>query len=577
LEFYYLQKKIIVIERFQELAIPWIVANVSKFLGKRRFRRINPDQAPSMTDIVIIEQKKGIIKSVEYSPQSNVTPVATEVDHNRRMIIEEEQVKPVPSKEIKSDTAQNNQISAQPDRVRRKSFGTEEVNPVPSNDFNSNTAQVNRVRRNSAGTEDVKPVHRNETISNQTTVQSDRGRRKSFGAEESISASRRHTEEFHVKPVTRRSSLAVDDQAFHHLRTSHTSINNSASTTDVGSHFGGARSQGATPRILSASDIKIKSATSSRGKLSENENKKSSYSLNRVKTLSQDIFGSGFKLGWTKSKSMTVMDSEEILRLPQYYRDDNLNASEGIRDEYAQKVIQYGYIALFAACFPIAPIFALMNNIYEVRGDAFKLLMVYQRPIPLQAENIGVWEQIIKMISWLSVLTNSAYIAFISPAFFNLFLTGYSYGTQYAIRLGFVLGFHYAVVILVQLFTTVLPVMPKSVELAMNRQAYLERVSADKDLEERDEDFVDESDDNVGQEDETSDDRQDDEYSFNFDKDSYRKPSFARFTANAGKSSASIARTAPGLPPIHIHASRTIRHPAIHNRRSSDDSKSLIV
>ena len=35
-------------------------------------------------------------------------------------------------------------------------------------------------------------------------------------------------------------------------------------------------------------------------------------------------------------------------------------------DEYLEMVIQYGFITLFVAAFPLAPLFALINNVMEV-------------------------------------------------------------------------------------------------------------------------------------------------------------------------------------------------------------------
>ena len=35
-------------------------------------------------------------------------------------------------------------------------------------------------------------------------------------------------------------------------------------------------------------------------------------------------------------------------------------------DEYLELVIQYGFVTMFSAAFPLAPLFALANNIMEV-------------------------------------------------------------------------------------------------------------------------------------------------------------------------------------------------------------------
>ena len=52
-------------------------------------------------------------------------------------------------------------------------------------------------------------------------------------------------------------------------------------------------------------------------------------------------------------------------------------------------VIQYGFVTIFVAAFPLAPFFALLNNIIEIRLDAYKFVTVWKRPIAFRAESIG--------------------------------------------------------------------------------------------------------------------------------------------------------------------------------------------
>jgi len=52
-------------------------------------------------------------------------------------------------------------------------------------------------------------------------------------------------------------------------------------------------------------------------------------------------------------------------------------------------VIQFGFITIFVAAFPLAPLFAWLNNIIEIRLDAFKFVSVLQRPIAERAQDIG--------------------------------------------------------------------------------------------------------------------------------------------------------------------------------------------
>lgn len=69
-------------------------------------------------------------------------------------------------------------------------------------------------------------------------------------------------------------------------------------------------------------------------------------------------------------------------------------------------VIQFGFVTLFVASFPLAPLLALLNNIIEIRVDAWKLTTQYRRPVAAKAHSIGVWQDILYGMAVLSVATN---------------------------------------------------------------------------------------------------------------------------------------------------------------------------
>lgn len=82
--------------------------------------------------------------------------------------------------------------------------------------------------------------------------------------------------------------------------------------------------------------------------------------------------------------------------------------------EYLEMVLQYGFVTIFVSAFPLAPLFALLNNIFEMRLDAKKLLTYYRRPVTQRVRDIGVWYRILDSIGKLSVITNVCIIAFSS-------------------------------------------------------------------------------------------------------------------------------------------------------------------
>lgn len=97
--------------------------------------------------------------------------------------------------------------------------------------------------------------------------------------------------------------------------------------------------------------------------------------------------------------------------------------------EYLELVIQFGFVTLFVSAFPLAPLFALINNIFEIRLDARKMLYNYKRPVAQRVKNIGIWYAIMDAIGKISVFTNSMIIAFttdIIPQLVYYFNNNYS-------------------------------------------------------------------------------------------------------------------------------------------------------
>lgn len=69
-------------------------------------------------------------------------------------------------------------------------------------------------------------------------------------------------------------------------------------------------------------------------------------------------------------------------------------------------VLQYGFITIFVAACPLAPLFALLNNWVEIRLDARKFVCEYRRPVAERAQDIGIWSHILAAITHLAVISN---------------------------------------------------------------------------------------------------------------------------------------------------------------------------
>jgi len=94
-------------------------------------------------------------------------------------------------------------------------------------------------------------------------------------------------------------------------------------------------------------------------------------------------------------------------------------------NDYAELLIQFGYVTFFSWAFPLAPLCALANNVVEMRTDALRLVSLTQRPIAHKAGGIGVWYDVLMSMSLLAVLTNCAHLA-LSSRQFRVFFPGLS-------------------------------------------------------------------------------------------------------------------------------------------------------
>ncbi|KAG8229744.1 hypothetical protein J437_LFUL007919 [Ladona fulva] len=83
---------------------------------------------------------------------------------------------------------------------------------------------------------------------------------------------------------------------------------------------------------------------------------------------------------------------------------------DGTFDDHLEMFIQFGYVVLFSSAFPMAGLCALLNNVIEIRSDAFKLCFIFQRPFGQRVPNIGTWQDAMEVMGLIAVLVNCALI-----------------------------------------------------------------------------------------------------------------------------------------------------------------------
>ncbi|XP_045711193.1 anoctamin-1 isoform X3 [Phyllostomus hastatus] len=105
---------------------------------------------------------------------------------------------------------------------------------------------------------------------------------------------------------------------------------------------------------------------------------------------------------------------EHAKRKQRYEVDFTLEPFAGLTPEYMEMIIQFGFVTLFVASFPLAPLFALLNNIIEIRLDAKKFVTELRRPVAVRAKDIGIWYNILRGVGKLAVIINAFVISFTS-------------------------------------------------------------------------------------------------------------------------------------------------------------------
>ena len=77
-----------------------------------------------------------------------------------------------------------------------------------------------------------------------------------------------------------------------------------------------------------------------------------------------------------------VKSQLKVLKKMRHPYEDNSQLAKfgGTFQDFNDRVIQFGYLVLFAPGYSLAPFWALVNNVIEIRASAFRMCFAYQRP-----------------------------------------------------------------------------------------------------------------------------------------------------------------------------------------------------
>ena len=82
--------------------------------------------------------------------------------------------------------------------------------------------------------------------------------------------------------------------------------------------------------------------------------------------------------------------------------------------DYSSVIVQFCFVLFFSPVFPLAPLIAMINNICLLRLSAYKVCYTRQRPIALKAAGLGVWEDVLQIMSVMGILTNCGIMGYTS-------------------------------------------------------------------------------------------------------------------------------------------------------------------
>ncbi|XP_071481408.1 anoctamin-7-like [Diadema antillarum] len=159
------------------------------------------------------------------------------------------------------------------------------------------------------------------------------------------------------------------------------------------------------------------------------------------------------------------LDTEQMSAHAQYLMKERNKPPVGdlTLSEYNEKVILYGFLMLFSAALPIAPLIAITILLIDIRVDGKRLVWFNRRPIAFIASNIGMWFSILDFINFAGVVSNGFLIAFTAQ-----------WGKKYsnAEKLWIVIGFEHIVFAVKFFIMYLIPDVPSDIRLAMRREKF---------------------------------------------------------------------------------------------------------
>ncbi|KAK7891976.1 hypothetical protein WMY93_023939 [Mugilogobius chulae] len=107
-------------------------------------------------------------------------------------------------------------------------------------------------------------------------------------------------------------------------------------------------------------------------------------------------------------------ETEDDPQEDKFRNQGTLPVFPGLFAEYIELLVQFGYLSLFSCVFPLTAVLLLINNLTEIRSDAYKICKLFRKPFCAPVANMGVWQIAFEVLSFVSVVSN-CWLLMLSP------------------------------------------------------------------------------------------------------------------------------------------------------------------
>ncbi|VVT58266.1 uncharacterized protein SAPINGB_P006120 [Magnusiomyces paraingens] len=113
----------------------------------------------------------------------------------------------------------------------------------------------------------------------------------------------------------------------------------------------------------------------------------------------------------------TFEDTPEESKYLEQVRASSKLPEFSVDAEYQEMVLQFSFVNIFGVAWSLAPFAGLLNNWFELRGDAAKIVYFTRRPIPKRTDSIGSWGSDLRYVTWIGTVVTTSLVIMYGPTY----------------------------------------------------------------------------------------------------------------------------------------------------------------